>query len=715
MTQLALSDAVLLAHAFVDRVARDHDVRVMFIKGAAAVEQGLRPPQGSLDVDALVDPDRLQVLRDGLGELGWIDENPYSTPTSASYSRTHRHAAWPCELDLHSTFPGLCAPDQEVFERLWSTHELVEVAACEVPCPDRQAHVLVLALNSLREPEAAEKILQLDDLISRVSRTFDTEALSELGDLARDIGASDTAAPFLAAVSAPNVGVGSTPPAELQAWQLRTQPSWRVATWLEGLRQQPIRSKPRYLWNAVFLDEGELRLADPSLKRDRWSVLRARIQRLRRGIRALPAAVRGVSTIKNPPATSYASVPVVQTTWRSRQVPRSWVALGSAVIGGLDRVVPKRGIVLRTFPDFDDQGLETAAAIIDNSLGDVTWLVKAMPPSPTIQQRLPEGVRLVDAGALRGLWSYLRARVVVHTHGIYGGPPRSSRKIFVNLWHGWGTKRLVDRPLVARRQSDIVTVPSSMHAESVSSTWCIPRARVAVTGLPRNDAMIRASRRRRPDTLSRVIDASKPLVVWLPTYRSSIVGEIRQDGRDFHNDFQLPDVDRASVEQLATAMALEIVVKTHPMARIHSSGDKGGLHVWDNDGLEAVGVTLYEFLGYADILVTDYSSVWVDYLLLDRPIIFTTADLQEYTETRGAVPAAELTKQLPGQTVGDLEGLREALSSALDNDPWAPRRRQLIQLHHDHVDGDSARRVASEIREALKHGRRCALQSRLPG
>lgn len=298
MTQLALSDAVLLAHAFVDRVARDQGVRVMFIKGAAAVEQGLRPPQGSLDVDALVDPSQLQVLRDGLAELGWIDENPYSTPTAASYSRTHRHAAWPCELDLHTTFPGLCAPEQEIFERLWSTHELVEVAAREVPCPDRRAHALVLALNSLREPAEAGKVMQLEDLVGRVSASFDTAALTELGELARDVGAADTAAPFLVAVGAPNVGLGSTPPAELHAWRLRTQPAWRTATWIEGLREQPLRRVPSYLWRAVFIDETELRLADPTMGPGRLPLLRARARRVRRGLGDLPGALRQVRDLR---------------------------------------------------------------------------------------------------------------------------------------------------------------------------------------------------------------------------------------------------------------------------------------------------------------------------------------------------------------------------------------------------------------------------------
>jgi glycosyltransferase involved in cell wall biosynthesis len=294
VTELELSEAVPLAHAAVARAAADHDVRVLFFKGPVAALQGLRPERASQDVDALVDPARVPVLAAALTGLGWVDESQFATPTAATYSRTHRHASWPCELDLHTTFPGLYAPEQAVFERLWSRRESVEVAAREVPCPDPQAHALLLALNSLRDPHETTKISQLADLVRRVSGSFDQPALHGLGALARDLGAADTVAPFLSAVGAPNDGIGSTSQEDLHAWRLRTQPAWRVATWMEGLRSRPVRSWPGYLWYAAMLTDAELRRAHPELAPGRIPLLRLRVARLRRGLRAVPTAWRNV-------------------------------------------------------------------------------------------------------------------------------------------------------------------------------------------------------------------------------------------------------------------------------------------------------------------------------------------------------------------------------------------------------------------------------------
>lgn len=300
MTELALSEAVPLAHALVDRVARDADVRVLFIKGPTAVEQGLREPRTSLDVDALVDPARRHLLAERLTELGWVDEHPYTSPTVLPmHSLTHRHRAWPCELDLHDRFPGFFADPQQVFERLWEDRANVTVAARDIPCPEPAGQALVLALHALRDPHGAAKAHELSDLAERVSTYATDDSLRHLAELARDLGAADTAAPFLDLVGAPAVGRGTTKPADLHDWRLRTQPANTTAvSWVHELRRLPWYRWPGYLWYAATLSDVELRLAEPNLPPGRLPLLRARVRRLRRGLAALPKAVRSVSSIE---------------------------------------------------------------------------------------------------------------------------------------------------------------------------------------------------------------------------------------------------------------------------------------------------------------------------------------------------------------------------------------------------------------------------------
>lgn len=295
MTEVLLSEAVPLAHALVARVAADLDVRVLFIKGPVAAAQGLREPRDSVDVDALVDPGRRQVLADRMTELGWVDERPYTSPTVLPmHSLTHRHPRWVCELDLHDRFPGFFADPQEVFDRLWERRASVAVAGRAIPCPDRTGQALVLALHALRDPDDLGKVDELDALVERVRAGFDDATLADLAELALDLGAADTAAPFLDRVGAPTTGRGTTGTDALRAWRLRTQPDASVSGWVDELRRLPKHRWPRFLWYAAFLTEDELRLDDPSLPPGRRAVLGARVRRLRRGLRALPTAWRNV-------------------------------------------------------------------------------------------------------------------------------------------------------------------------------------------------------------------------------------------------------------------------------------------------------------------------------------------------------------------------------------------------------------------------------------
>jgi hypothetical protein len=294
MTEVLLAEAVPLAHAVVDRVAQDHGVRAVFVKGPIAVAQGLRSARTSVDVDVLVDPAGVEDLVAALRAIGWADEQVYATPTAATYSRTIRHERWPCELDLHVEFPGLLAPPDRVFELLWARHDTARLAAQDLPCLDRTAQALILAVNALRDPLATDKQDELVDLVQRVGDSFTGSERTDLAELAAALGAVETAGPFLEQVGAVPEGAAVSDQAGLRAWRMRTQPEWRVATWLEDLRATPKRKWPRYVWYAVMLTETELRHAEPKLPPGRRAVLGARVRRIRRGIRAVPGAWRSM-------------------------------------------------------------------------------------------------------------------------------------------------------------------------------------------------------------------------------------------------------------------------------------------------------------------------------------------------------------------------------------------------------------------------------------
>lgn len=368
----------------------------------------------------------------------------------------------------------------------------------------------------------------------------------------------------------------------------------------------------------------------------------------------------------------------------------------SAVTRLGDSVVPKtRQVALRTFPDFDDQGRELIRALHGTGVKRVVWLTAdSCAPQPPVVVGADD-VRWISAHSIRGLFALWRSRVVIHTHGIGFYRP-SRRTTCVNIWHGMPIKRLDPGSDVGRWQTDVTIATSDVHARNLAETWRLRPEQVRITGLPRNDALVRASRQSVPLELSRIAQERR-LVVWLPTYRQSAVGQIRSDGVDQGNVFQIPGASPELVNELAASLDVQLIVKSHPMAPRPDRSSLSNLEVWCDADLAAAGLTLYELLGHAAVLITDQSSVWVDFLLTERPIVFAISDLEEYERTRGYY-YSPLRDALPGPVVGDLETLRAELGKALSgSNGWEVHRHQALSRHHLNADASSAERVAQLV------------------
>lgn len=129
----------------------------------------------------------------------------------------------------------------------------------------------------------------------------------------------------------------------------------------------------------------------------------------------------------------------------------------------------------------------------------------------------------------------------------------------------------------------------------------------------------------------------------------------------------------------------------------------GNIITTDNAFLASRGVGLYNLLGAADALITDYSSVYYDYLLTGRPIGLTVDDFEEYKQNRGFV-FDEPEKILTGtrmETVEDLNAFVDAVADGID--PFREEHARINGLVNEYRDDRSAERVAAFLL-AVWHG-----------
>jgi CDP-glycerol glycerophosphotransferase len=103
-------------------------------------------------------------------------------------------------------------------------------------------------------------------------------------------------------------------------------------------------------------------------------------------------------------------------------------------------------------------------------------------------------------------------------------------------------------------------------------------------------------------------------------------------------------------------------------------------------------------LRLSDLLISDYSSIFFDYLLLDKPIVFFPYDYEKYC-SRDRSFLFDYEEYTPGAKCGDQETLfRTVLTElAAPSEVWARKRQELRARSFTALDGDASLRLWTEI------------------
>lgn len=292
---LRLDEADELAAAWVCALAERRGIRALLIKGPALHLHGLREERVSADVDVLVEPSRFEELCAAIAESGWTKRpSGFVGTLTTLHSNTYLRDGWPCDLDVHSFFPGFLANPADVFDALWQHRWVLSLAHRDCFGLDKVAGALVLGLHSLRGATIQPR--HLDELEQLVRAPFTDGERDELGRLARETGCVATLESAL-----PRLGVDVEPSAaelaspDLRDWRERvTAGSHGSYFWMLALRKSPWRERPRILWRAVWPTRHDLLSTRPETVDTLSGRTRARLARWGRGIRSAPAGVRAV-------------------------------------------------------------------------------------------------------------------------------------------------------------------------------------------------------------------------------------------------------------------------------------------------------------------------------------------------------------------------------------------------------------------------------------
>jgi CDP-glycerol glycerophosphotransferase (TagB/SpsB family)/glycosyltransferase involved in cell wall biosynthesis len=287
-------------------------------------------------------------------------------------------------------------------------------------------------------------------------------------------------------------------------------------------------------------------------------------------------------------------------------------------------------------------------------------------------------------------------------------PPQFGKRagqIYVNTWHGTPLKAMgyhvpggaVDTRNVVRNflSVDYLLAPNADTDDMYLSAYRmrnIYRGAIVHEGTPRVDCQFadvseQRAIRSRLKRAGVVIDDDQQIILYAPTWKG---------------DFYAPTNDirqlRARVEAISAQIdtsKYRLLLKVHQQVYKHAIADKGLRTLLVPNDLPA-----NDMLAVTDVLVTDYSSIFIDFLATGRPVLFYTPDIDEYESSRGFyLPFSEW----PGPVCRELDeivGHLKSLNSGGDDDAaviYRDKYEAARQRYCAREDGQAARRVIDVV------------------
>lgn len=290
----------------------------------------------------------------------------------------------------------------------------------------------------------------------------------------------------------------------------------------------------------------------------------------------------------------------------------------------------------------------------------------------------------ISTKAFREIYS---AKYVFFTVAMNWAKVVQKDQLYVNLWHGCSFKS-TGHVLGRWIFFDYLLVPSPFFVALKAPYFSCPPEKILPIGYPRYDIM----KSGKPEIASMVKKIlaernAKKLILWLPTYRKSKSIRLNENTLD-NSEFNLPIIyDRKMLDQLndiCKAQNVLIVIKRHQFSDTENVDTRkySNIDYIDDEWLMARKVNLYVLLHEADALITDYSSVGVDFLLLDKPIAYTLDDFEQYKASRGFTVDQPLD-YMPGHYIyqyNDFVGFIQDMAEG--KDPYREKRRKVTSELH---------------------------------
>lgn len=333
-----------------------------------------------------------------------------------------------------------------------------------------------------------------------------------------------------------------------------------------------------------------------------------------------------------------------------------------------------------------------------------------------IEENIPraENIKFVYYGSLRSYYYALTSKYAFVTHGyndiikinLFKGAK------LIQLWHGIGIKNIGElsfnensikfkirkkiRNIIRKYDYFLCTSKANQERNMIAfKSYGINEQNIIKSGQPRNSILINYN----DNDVNRIkntyykqfcIPTDKKIITYLPTFRKTK-----------QNTFHFFDLSNSQKKKLFK------ILKKHDaiiIQKVHNS-DFTNIKKHKNDNISnyvyfidnQINIDVQELLLISDILITDYSSCFIDYVLLNKPIIHFIYDYVEYIEINKGL-YFDLYDIAAGDIVFNEDELINSIEKNIINKDSNKTKREFVKKKMmEYENGNSCETICKEV------------------
>lgn len=329
------------------------------------------------------------------------------------------------------------------------------------------------------------------------------------------------------------------------------------------------------------------------------------------------------------------------------------------------------------------------------------WLTS----NPEVEREIKKkGFEVYRIYSFKSILLGLRAKYAITSHANFSDlmPFLNNKKVkSIQLWHGAPLKKIgLDDTIYTTKVSkdglkyrlktlilpflkeriDLISAIGEEDKKHFMTAFATDK--VEILGYPRNDGIFN---KRHKD------DDKYITILYLPTFRNNI-----NDNIDLFSDYKF---DLSEFDKILTSNNIRLEIKMHPVNRpeknIYQQIQKSHSIRFLNE------IDITDYLYDVDVLITDYSSVYFDFLLNGRPIIFSPFDYDSYLYKDRAL-YYNYNEVTPGPKCYNWKDILDWILKFKESPSLYKEDREKIRnMFHLYQDSQSSERVYEYIMRAL--------------